>query len=243
LIIIAAKNFVQMPDHPARTHGPGKKPNVYPKDVMEYLRTPLGRKYPNSDLNRGKAAENTKLQEHRFAPAIKASGCPILHYDEDRCITIREAAALQSFPYDYEFLGTIAEQQRQVGNAVPVEMSRAIAKAVRESIRLHYAEEFETNDSVMEEELSNKPTDSVMEEELPNKPDEEQAEGEYRPETIIGALISDSFDGSLEDGEVVEEGHEIRGIEESKEEVIEMRDGRQKRPLINNISECKEELE
>jgi site-specific DNA-cytosine methylase len=149
LIIIAAKNFVQMPDHPAPTHGRGKKPFVRPPDVMEFLRTEKGRMYPNSDQNRNKGTQDEKLEEHCFAPAIKASGCPILHYAEDRPITIREAAALQSFPYDYEFLGTVVEQQRQVGNAVPVEMSRAIARAVRESLRLHYAEEIETPDGTI----------------------------------------------------------------------------------------------
>ena len=87
--------------------------------------------------------ESIKLHADSMAPAVLASGQEIFHYDEDRPITIRERAALQSFPYSYEFLGTLTEQKRQIGNAVPVELSRAIARSLRESLRYGYVEEME----------------------------------------------------------------------------------------------------
>lgn len=57
------------------------------------------------------------------------------HPEQDRAISLREAAVLQSFPVDYKFLDpengtTYRDIQKHIGNAVPVNLGRAIAKSI-----------------------------------------------------------------------------------------------------------------
>ena len=62
------------------------------------------------------------------------------HPDQDRAISLREAAVLQSFPEDYAFVEpdlpvTFAHAGRHIGNAVPVGLAVAIGQAIRGHIR------------------------------------------------------------------------------------------------------------
>jgi len=53
-----------------------------------------------------------------------------VHPVRNRYITPREAACLQDFPDDWAFVGRLGEVHHQVGNAVPVRLAGAMAKAV-----------------------------------------------------------------------------------------------------------------
>jgi len=61
-------------------------------------------------------------------------GRPFIHPHEHRHITVREAARLQTFPDWWEFFGGPTSAYRQVGNAVPPMMARAIASRIAEAL-------------------------------------------------------------------------------------------------------------
>lgn len=48
------------------------------------------------------------------------------HPEQDRSISLREGALLQTFPADFAFCGNKVEVARQIGNAVPVNMAKAV---------------------------------------------------------------------------------------------------------------------
>ena len=60
-----------------------------------------------------------------------------IHYDSEqaRTISVREAARLQSFPDGFRFSGTMNPAFRQIGNAVPPLMARALAESIMTALR------------------------------------------------------------------------------------------------------------
>jgi DNA (cytosine-5)-methyltransferase 1 len=58
----------------------------------------------------------------------------LIHPTEDRGLSVREAARLQSFPDSYVFKGGIGFQQQQVGNAVPPLLAKRVFKKIMEQL-------------------------------------------------------------------------------------------------------------
>ena len=56
------------------------------------------------------------------------------HPLEARPFTVRENARCQCFPDDWDFCGSVGQQYRQVGNAVPVQLAYEIAKKIHEGL-------------------------------------------------------------------------------------------------------------
>lgn len=65
------------------------------------------------------------------------------HPEQDRAISLREGALLQTFPSSYEFLAAgkhpeFAPLGRLIGNAVPINLSRAIAQSIVRHVEVHH---------------------------------------------------------------------------------------------------------
>lgn len=52
------------------------------------------------------------------------------HPSETRPLNIREYARIQTFPDNWKFVGSIYNQYKQIGNAVPVKMAKAIGDSI-----------------------------------------------------------------------------------------------------------------
>ncbi len=60
----------------------------------------------------------------------RGGGRPFIHPTAPRIITVREGARLQAFPDDWIFYGTVTNQYRLIGNAVPVKLAEVIATSI-----------------------------------------------------------------------------------------------------------------
>ena len=64
---------------------------------------------------------------------ITATG-PEIHPNKKRRLSVRECALIQTFPLDFEFKGSLANQYKQIGNAVPVLLANKIAACIKNGI-------------------------------------------------------------------------------------------------------------
>lgn len=57
------------------------------------------------------------------------------HYSQDRAISIREAARLQTFPDDFIFSNSLTDSALQIGNAVPIDLVKASGEVFKTAIK------------------------------------------------------------------------------------------------------------
>lgn len=90
------------------------------------------------ELIRPKSGDIRKYIRYKSTePAVCVTGDmrKIFHYSQNRALTVRELATLQTFPLDFIFKGSTISQQQQVGNSVPPILAKEIALTIKKMMK------------------------------------------------------------------------------------------------------------
>jgi DNA (cytosine-5)-methyltransferase 1 len=95
------------------------------------VRAALGGAYASDG---GKVGFFRRLTMDRPSPTVPATpiqkGTSLCHPTKDRVLSVREYARVQQFPDEWVFAGPTAEKYKQMGNAVPVGLGRAVGESL-----------------------------------------------------------------------------------------------------------------
>jgi len=137
------KSNLEITQHEARNHGPRERGifKEWVENNMNYIshqamidyyyektgHKTLYQKYKNLEWDR---------PSHTIVAHLSKDGYMFIHPDSEqqRSITIREAACLMTFPVDFQFLGSTPYNFKMIGNAVPVNFASAIAKGLYKAL-------------------------------------------------------------------------------------------------------------
>ncbi|RPA75302.1 S-adenosyl-L-methionine-dependent methyltransferase [Ascobolus immersus RN42] len=140
LIIIGAAPGEELPPFPLPTHQDffSKDPrrDLLPAVTLDDALSTITPESTDHHLNHvwQPAEWKTPYDAHRpFKNAIRAGGGEYdIYPDGRRKFTVRELACIQGFPDEYEFVGTLTDKRRIIGNAVPPPLSAAIMSTLRQ---------------------------------------------------------------------------------------------------------------
>lgn len=104
----------------------------YWKDLPEHVqREAMGNSYLSGG---GKTGFYRRLDWSKPSCTLVTSpimpATAICHPEKDRPLSVQEYKRVQEFPDDWIIMGTVAEKYKQIGNAVPVGLGRAIGKLI-----------------------------------------------------------------------------------------------------------------
>jgi len=122
-IRVFEKPIENLENHVTREH--------FAASVLRYMELPYGKRDTLGRVDRLSPGLPSKTV---IAGGTKGGGRSHLHPFTPRTLSVRECARLQTFPDSYVFLGPVARQFTQVGNAVPPLLSYRLARAIYEQL-------------------------------------------------------------------------------------------------------------
>jgi len=136
---VRSKNENVLFDHVSRTHNDKDRKRYFEMSKNKRTFKELLEKKPSLNHTKQRVYNNSDVVQFWDKPSrtiiahLYKDGNQFIHpdYNQERTITPREAARLQSFPDDFIFEGSRTQQYKQIGNAVPPLMSEAIAKSIK----------------------------------------------------------------------------------------------------------------
>ena len=144
---ISTEEFDLLIDHRTRVHNARdleiyklavelkeKGENLKYNNLPDHLKT---HKNQTVFLDRFKVIDAKARGSHTVVAHIGKDGHYYIHPDkkQNRSLSIREAARLQTFPDDYFFEGPKSSRYKQIGNAVPVLLAKAIANKIQQDTK------------------------------------------------------------------------------------------------------------
>jgi len=136
---VRSKNDTTLTDHVSRTHNDKDRKRYHEMSKNKWTFKELLEKRPSLNHIKQRVFNNSYVVQFWDKPArtiiahLYKDGNQFIHPDhnQERTITPREAARLQSFADDFVFEGSKTQQYKQIGNAVPPLMAEAIAKSIK----------------------------------------------------------------------------------------------------------------
>ncbi len=128
--ILKSGESSNIPNHEAMVHSPQML------EKMQYVRDGGDRNDIPEHLRPAKGDVRKYIRYDSTKPAICITGDmrKVFHYSQNRALTVRELAAIQTYPDTFIFLGSKILQQQMVGNSVPPILAQAIAEAVKKML-------------------------------------------------------------------------------------------------------------
>lgn len=119
-----------IPNHEAMVH------TAQMLEKMSYVKDGGGREDIPENIRPQKGDIRKYIRYDSSKPSICITGDmrKVFHYSQNRALTVRELAAIQTYPDSFVFLGNKIKQQQMVGNSVPPVLAKAIANAVKKMI-------------------------------------------------------------------------------------------------------------
>lgn len=119
-----------IPNHSAMRH------SAQMLKKMSYVRDGGDRMDIPEELRPASGDKRKYIRYDSKKPSVCVTGDmrKIFHYEQNRALTARELARLQSFPDDFVFLGASIKIQQQIGNAVPPKLAYQIALKIQETL-------------------------------------------------------------------------------------------------------------
>lgn len=135
-------NFTLL-DHVARTHNEKDRTRYREMSKNKWTFKELLEKKPILNHIKQRVFDNSYVVQVWDKPSrtiiahLYKDGNQFIHPDfkQERTLTPREAARLQSFPDDFIFEGSKTQQFKQIGNAVPPLMAEAIALSIKNNLK------------------------------------------------------------------------------------------------------------
>lgn len=123
------------------------QPGQTMKDLPEYLQHESFKKRAHRRVMDGTPTEKrggspSGLKRLIFdEPCLTITGAAtreLVHPHENRPLTIREAARIQTFPDSFQFLGNSSEKVQQIGNAIPPLIAQIFAEHIKEGYGFNF---------------------------------------------------------------------------------------------------------